>query len=140
MGNPANERDLAAELQRQAAAAGLTVRAESAHDLGGESETIAAKWWLGGRKVTYRMSCRLDEPDRTVHFREAVVETSWGIPPPTMTVETTTASGWKRAGERHDVSVGGGGALDYAKVRDAIEAASTAAGWTFRLEGGRWPT
>lgn len=135
----ASERDLAAELHRQAAAAGLTVRVDTAHDVSGEAERIGAKWWLGGRKVTYRMSCHLTEADHTVHFREAVVERSWGIPPPTLTVETTTVSGWKRSGERHDVSVGGGGALDYAKVRNAMQAASAAAGWTFELEGGRLP-
>jgi hypothetical protein len=140
MDGPANESDLATELQRQAAAAGLTVRADGAHDVKGESENIKAKWWLGGRKVTYRMSCHLDEADHTVHFREAVIERSWGIPPPTLTVETTTVSGWKRSGERHDLSMGGGGALDYAKVRDAIEAASKTAGWTFQFEGGRMPS
>jgi hypothetical protein len=68
-----------------------------------------------------------------------VVERSWGIPPPTLTVEKTTVSGWKRSGERKDVSVGGGGTLDYAKVRNAVETASVAAGWKFQLEGGRLP-
>jgi hypothetical protein len=48
-------------------------------------------------------------------------------------------SGWKRSGTRKDVSVGGGGTLDYAKVRDAVEKASAAAGWKFHLEGGRMP-
>ena len=137
MPNVFSECDLTAELQRQAAGAGLTVRTDAPHELTAEAENIRAKWWLGGRKVVYRMSCRLAEADHMVHFREAVVERSWGLPPPTLTVETTTVSGWKRSGERHDVSVGGGGALDYAKVRNAIEAASAAAGWTFHLEGGR---
>ena len=84
------------------------------------------------------MSCQLTEPDHTVHFREAVVERSWGIPPPTLSVEKATVSGWKRSGERHDVSVGGG-TLDYAVVRKAVEAGSAAAGWKFHLEGGRIP-
>jgi hypothetical protein len=138
-GSITSERDLAAELQRQGTAAGLTVRADTAHDVSGERENIGAKWWLGGRKVIYRMSCHLTEADHTVHFREAVVERSWGIPPPSLSIETTTVSGWKRSGERHDVAVGGGGTLDYAKVRDTMEAASRAAGWTFQLEGGRLP-
>jgi hypothetical protein len=47
-------------------------------------------------------------------------------------------SGWKRSGERKDVSVGGG-ALDYARVRAAVEQAVNAAGWTFHFEGGRMP-
>ena len=74
-----------------------------------------------------------------MHFREAVVERNWGIPPPTLTVETSSTSGWKRSGTRKDVSVGGGGPLDYAAVRDAAEKASAAAGWKFELEGGRVP-
>lgn len=139
MGNVASERDLVAELGRQIVAAGLTVHVNTGHEVSGETESIAAKWWLGGRKVAYRMSCHLTEADHTVHFREAVVERSWGIPPPSLSIETTTTSGWKRSGERHDVAVGGGGALDYAKVRNAMEAASVGAGWTFQLEGGRLP-
>jgi hypothetical protein len=139
MSNNVSERDLIAELQKQTATAGLNVRADAQHGLMGEAEQIRAKWWFGGRKVTYRMSCRLTESDHTVNFREAVVERSWGIPPPTLSVETTSVSGWKRSGERRDVSVGGGGALDYAKVRNAVESASTAAGWKFHFEGGRLP-
>jgi len=56
-----------------------------------------------------------------------------------MTVETTSISGWKRSGEREDVSVGGGGSFDYAKVRGAVERVIAAAGWNFHLEGGRAP-
>lgn len=130
--------ELKTELKAVLAGAGLTVT-ESDGALAGARETITAKWWLGGRKVTYRASCRLAEPERTVHFREVVVERSWGIPPPTLTVETTTTSGWKRSGTRTDVSAPGGGTLDYARVREAVEKAVTAAGWTFHLEGGRLP-
>ena len=134
-----SKRDLIAELERQAASLGLTVHADGEKELSGETESIRSKWWLGGRKVAYRMSCRPTEQDHTIHFREAVVERSWGIPPPTVTVETSGVSGWKRSGERKDVSVGGGGTLDYAKVRNAVEIASVAAGWKFQLEGGRIP-
>ena len=134
-----SKHDLIAELQKQTSALGLNVHDEGDKGLSGEAETIKAKWWLGGRKVAYCMSCRPTEQDHTIHFREAVTERSWGIPPPTMTVETTTVSGWKRSGERKDVSVGGGGTLDYGKVRNAVEAASVAAGWKFQLEGGRMP-
>src|SRR5664280_2641237 len=104
-----SKHDLVAELQKQTSALGLNVHADAEQGLRGEAEKIGAKWWLGGRKVAYRMSCRPTEADHTVHFREAVVERSWGIPPPTLTVETTTVSGWKRSGTRKDVSVGGGG-------------------------------
>jgi len=132
--------DLLAELRKEASSLALTVRDGAPGELLGEVESIAAKWWLGGRKVTYRMSCRLAETDHTLHFREAVVERSWGIPPPTLTVETTTVKGWKRSGERTDKSLGGGGGkIDYARVRNAVEKAVTDAGWTFHLDGGRMP-
>jgi len=140
MPNTQSKQDLLTELKRQTAALGLTVREDAEQGLAAEVDSIGAKWWLGGRKVTYRMSCRPTETDHTLHFREAQIERSWGIPPPTLTVETTTTGGWKRSGKRSDVSLGGGGGtLDYAKVRDAVEQAATAAGWKFQLEGGRLP-
>jgi hypothetical protein len=131
--------DMLTELKKQTAALGLKIRDDANQQLAGEAESIGAKWWLGGCKVTYRMSCRPTDADHTLHFREAVAERSWGIPPPTLTIEKTTVSGWKRSGERKDISVGGGGTLDYARVRDAVEQAVTAAGWKFHLEGGRMP-
>lgn len=130
--------DMKAELKSILADAGLAV-SDSNDTLSGAREQITAKWWLGGRKVTYRASCRLAEAERTVHFRDVVVERSWGIPPPTLTVETTTTSGWKRSGTRTDVSAPGGGQVEYAHVREAVEKAVAAAGWTFHLEGGRLP-
>lgn len=133
------QHELSATLSKQIAALGLNVREDAQQGLAGEMESIRAKWWFGGRRVAYRMSCRPSESDHTVHFRESVTERSWGIPPPTLTVETTTVSGWKRSGERRDVSVGGGGSLDYARVRDAVETATAAAGWKFHLEGGQSP-
>ncbi len=59
MPNILSERDLVAELQKQTAGFGLTVREDGQHGLSGQAEKIRAKWWLGGRKVDYRMSCRL---------------------------------------------------------------------------------
>ena len=139
MANTLSAPELLAELRKQAASLGLSMRDGAKQELLGEVESIGAKWWLGGRKVNYRMACRLAEAERTLHFREAVVEKSWGIPPPTLTVEKTTVRGWKRSGERTDVSLGGGGKLDYARVREAVERAAVAAGWKFQLEGGRMP-
>lgn len=130
--------DLKTQLKSALVEAGLTLT-ESSGALEGARESITSKWWFGGRKVTYRASCRLAEAERTVHFREVVVERSWGIPPPTLTVETTTTSGWKRSGTRTDVSASGGGQVDYARVREAVEKAVAAADWTFHLEGGRLP-
>lgn len=130
---------LLAELEKKSEACGLSVHENAQEGCSGELEAIQAKWWFGGRKVAYRMSCRLTEADHTVHFREAAIERSWGIPPPTLTVQTTRTSGWKLDEKRTDVSVGGGGSLNYGQVRQAVEQASVAAGWNFQLEGGRAP-
>jgi hypothetical protein len=132
-------RELLADLEKKAEALGLSVHDDAQEGCSGEVESIRAKWWLGGRKVVYRMSCRLTESDHTVHFREAAIERSWGIPPPTLTVETTTTRGWKLDEKRTDVSVGGGGSLNYGQVREAVEKATASAGWNFHLEGGRMP-
>ena len=133
------KRDLLAELEKKSKDLGLSVHDDAQEGCSGEVEAIRAKWWLGGRKVAYRMSCRLTESDHTVHFREAAVERSWGIPPPTLTVETTTTGGWRLDEKRRDVSIGGGGSLDYGQVRRAVEEATVTAGWNFYLEGGRMP-
>jgi len=140
MTNDLSAADLLSALKQQLAALGVAVRDDGPLGLAGDAEKIGAKWWFGGRKVVFKTSCRLSEADRTVHYRDVVIERSWGIPPPTLTVETTTTSGWKRSGERKDVSLGGqGGAVDYGRVRGAVEQAVKAAGWTFHLEGGRLP-
>jgi hypothetical protein len=60
-------------------------------------------------------------------------------PPPTFTVEKTTVKGWARSGERTDRSAGGGGKLDYARVREDLQQLAASAGWQFHLEGGRTP-
>ena len=85
------------------------------------------------------MSCRFDEAAKAVHFREVVLEKSWGMPPPTLSVEVTTTSGWQRSGSRTDTSPAGGGTVDYGQVRHAVEQAVKDASWTFNFEGGRMP-
>jgi hypothetical protein len=106
----------------------------------GEATNILVKWALGRRKVRYKMSCCADEASRTVHFREVVTERSWGLLPPTLTVETTGLKGWERSGTRSEKTVrAGGGKVDYGQVREAIKAAVEAAGWRFDLEGGHLP-
>jgi hypothetical protein len=107
--------------------------------LSGQVKSIRAKWLLGARTVTYRMSCRLYDVLRVVYFREAISETNWGLPPPTFTTEWTAVKGWTRTGERTDRSVGGAGTIDYGRVREELERAVSAAGWQFQLEGGRFP-
>lgn len=131
--------DLLANLKSHAAALGLHVTEEGSDALSAEVESIRAKWFLGGRKVSYKASCRLADAEHTVHFRDMVTERSWGIPPPTFSVETTTTKGWERSGSRTDRSVGGGGRIDYAQLRDTVKEAVVAAGWRFHLEGGRMP-
>lgn len=134
----ATQIDLSARLKAALASLGVAVT-ERDGVLAGEAEKIVAKWWFGSRKVAYRMSCRLDETARTAHFREAVIERSSGLPPPTMSVEVTTTSGWTRSGSRTDASPSGGGSVNYAEVRNAVEKQVADAGWTFHLEGGRMP-
>lgn len=130
--------DLLVGLKAKVAALGLSVD-EGGDGLSGKAKSIRAKWLLGARSVTYKMSCRLDEAAHIVHFREAVAETSWGLPPPTFITERTTVKGGARSGERTDRSVGGGGTIDYGRVREALKQAVSAAGWQFHLEGGRMP-
>ncbi|MCW5691991.1 MAG: hypothetical protein KIT48_06475 [Pseudolabrys sp.] len=130
--------DLKARLKTALAAFGIAA-AEKEGGLSGQAEKILAKWWLGSRKVSYRMSCRFDEAARTAHFREVVIEKSSGMPPPTLSVEVTTTSGWQRSGSRTDTSPAGGGKVDYGEVRNAVERAVKDAGWTFDFEGGRMP-
>ena len=139
MPDPSSEQDLLAALKARLGALGLTVHADG-QGLTGEAQPIRSKWWFGARTVNYRMSCRPSQADRTVQFREAVIESSWGLPPPTATVEKTNVSGWKLSGERNDVSAeGGGGTVDYARIRNAVEQVVVAAGWKFHLQGGRLP-
>ena len=61
MADTLSAQDLLAELRKQAAILGLAVRDGAVNELLGEAEFIGAKWWLGGCKVNYKMSCRLAE-------------------------------------------------------------------------------
>jgi hypothetical protein len=138
MPTPVAGSELLADLGSKAVALGLTIQ-DDGTGFSGAVKSIRAKWLLGARTVTYRMSCHLDEAGHAVRYREAVVESSWGLPPPTFTVERTTVTGWARSGERTDRSVGGGGTVDYGRVREALKQMATDAGWQFHLEGGRFP-
>ena len=139
MPNIASQQDLLAGLKTSLAAIGLTVHEDPKQGLTGEAQPIRSKWLIGARTVTYRMSCGLSEPDHTVQFREAVTESSWGLPPPTASAGKIKVSGSRLSGGRTDASTGGGGSIDYGRVRDCVEQAATAAGWKFHLQGGRMP-
>ena len=133
-----SRQDLLAALRTRFAALGVTVR-EDGDGLSGEAKAILSKWWLGGRTVTYRMLCRFSDVEHALLFREAVAEKSWGLPPPTASVDRQTVAGWRLSGERTDRTPGGGGTINYGRVRQSVEQETTAAGWKFKLEGGRWP-
>ena len=131
---------LLAGLRSKAAALGLSVEDNDGDGLAGKVKSIRAKWLLGARTVTYRMCCRLDDVAHTVHFREAIIETSWGIIPPTFTTTWTVIKDWARLGKRVDRSVGGGGTINCGQVREELKQTVSAAGWQFHLEGGRTPS
>jgi hypothetical protein len=128
-----------ADLKSRAVVLGLSVHDQGADGFSGEKKSIQAKWLLGSRSVTYRMSCRLAEAEHTVHYREAIIESSWGLPPPTLSVQSSSIKGWKLSGSRTDRSVGGGGTINYGEARDAVKQMAGTAGWEFLFEGGRLP-
>jgi hypothetical protein len=136
----ASKAEILANLKAEAKRLGLALRDESGEGFKGDVESIHIKWLLGQKKMVYQMSLRLAEADRTVHFREVVKERSWGLLPPTLTVETTGTKGWERSGTHSEKPLGGGGGtVDFDKVREALKQTIAAGGWQFHLEGGRMP-
>lgn len=101
------------------------------HTVDGTRTAIGAKWFLGGRKVTSTFTCTLDAANRKAHFRESAVESSWGMPPPTFTVRTTSQHGARAKETRVDTGVGGGGRLEFGAFRERVEQVVTDAGWEF---------
>ena len=97
----------------------------------GTLTAIKAKWLLGGRKVTSNFRCTLDPANQAAHFRESAVESSWGLPPPTFTVETTSQYGSRVNTTRTDTGIGGGGKLEFGKFREDFERAVQDAEWKF---------
>jgi len=97
----------------------------------GTLTAIKAQWILGGRKVTSNFRCTLDLANHAAHFRESAVESSWGLPPPTFTVQTTSQYGSRVNTTRTDTGVGGGGKLEFGKFREDFERAVQGAGWEF---------
>lgn len=140
MTDMADRAELSSSLRSQVSGLGLAVQDANDDGFKGAVESILVKWPLGQRKAVYKMSVRLAEPDHVARFREAVKETSWGILPPTFTVETTTIKGGERSGVHAEHAPGaGGGKVDYGQVREALKATVEAAGWRFELEAGRMP-
>ena len=105
------------------------VPAMAENEWSAKGEAIRSKWILGGRKVTYRVSCRLDEAARTARLRDSIAESSWGVPPPSLQVEKTVQTGTRVSVSKSEQSAGGSGSLDSGRMRGAIEAVIVEAGW-----------
>jgi hypothetical protein len=131
--------ELLTKLRSLAEAEGLHADSVAGTSLTAEREIPMGKWFLGGRKAVYRMSCNLDEAAHDVKFREMTTESSWGVPPPSFKIETTSQSGMRTTQSTTVKSVAGGGSFDIGHVREAVEAAAVASGWQFHLEAGRRP-
>ncbi len=131
--------ELAVRLTALATNQGVANAATSGSTISGQHDAIAAKWFLGGRKVTYRFSITLDEGTQQARFRESSSESSWGIPPPAFTVEKSSQRGTRVSQSRTDTGVGGGGTLEYGRLRESVEQAVRDGGWQFVFEAGRQP-
>ena len=129
-----SQADLLSKLSAVATAnAGTTLKATDG-TITGSLTAIKSKWLLGGRKVTSNFRCTLDPANNEAHFRESAMESSWGLPPPTFTVETTSQFGSRVNTTRTDTGVGGGGTPAFGKFREDFERAVQDAGWKFVYE------
>lgn len=129
---------LVALLRETAAPFGLTVDTPSPTLVRAAQDAIVSKWFLGGRKAAYRASCALDEAAHVATFREILTESSWGVPPPALTVETSSQHG-TTVNKSVKVTGPGGGKVDLGAARAAFERAITGAGWQFVFESGKFP-
>jgi hypothetical protein len=138
MASLANQ-DLIDRLRTVAESAGLRDMSSRGHALAAEREIPLGKWFLGGRKAVYRLSCDLDEATHDVKFRESTTESSWGVPPPAFKVEKTSQSGTAVRQQTAVYATDGSGGFDIGQVRDRIEGAVREAGWEFHMEVGKRP-
>lgn len=125
-------------LRDTAFACGLAFESPSPTLIRASQDGIVSKWFLGGRKASYRLSCALDDAAQTASFRELLSESSWGVPPPALTVETTSQRG-ATVTKTVTVTGPGGGKVDLGTARAAFERAVTGAGWRFVFESGKSP-
>jgi hypothetical protein len=110
--------DLSPQLRNAAARLGYTVESIAPGTTRFTKDGGSKKWMLGGRTINLRASCQANEATGTLAFREMRAESSWGVPPPAITVE--------RDGVRSDLA-------------RALDAAAVAAGWRFVAESGKPP-
>lgn len=134
--NPLAQADLVALLSSIAVSHGGTASHPDDDTVSGTLTAITSRWFLGGRKVTSNFRCTLDAATHEARFRESAVESSWGLPPPTFTVETTSQYGSRVSTTRTDKSPGGGGTLEFGTFRKNVERAVQEAGWKFVFEVG----
>jgi len=129
-----SQAELLKRLSQIASSHGGTSSMPDDHTVTGTLTAIQAKWLLGERKVTSSFTCALDPANHEAHFRESAVETSWGMTPPTFTVQTTSQVGARVKATRVDKGVGGGGVLEFGAFRESVERTVNDAGWTFLYE------
>ena len=128
---PALSSELQDRISACATSRGGNARQPDANTVEGTLIAITANWFLGGRKVTNTFRCVLDQVAHAVHFRETAVESSWGLPPPTFTVKTSSQYGSRVSEARTDKSPGGGGRLEFGRVREDVEKTANDCGWRF---------
>lgn len=135
---PLAKEELLARLMALAAKEGLNGEIKDGV-MQGRKEAIKARWFLGGIRSTYNFSCALDGDTCTATFRESIVDKSWGLAPPTVTVETSSQSGTTVDSTRRDRSVGGGGTLSFGAWRSRCQELVAQAGWRFIHQALRLP-
>lgn len=131
MTNPVTPDELQKRISACATSREGNARVPDGRTVEGTLTAITSKWFLGGRKVTNNFRCVLDQDSGVVHFRETAVESSWGMPPPTLTVETSSQCGSRVRQARTDKAVGGGGRLDFGQFREDVEKVANESGWKF---------
>jgi hypothetical protein len=132
MPDPIAEADLLEKIAAVVTSEGGSVSSRDASALTGTLTAIKSKWFLGGRKVTDTVTCRLVPEAHEVHVREIAAETSWGLPPPTFKAQTRVQSGARVKLTRTEAAAGGGGGrLEFGRFRDAVAQATRDAGWEF---------
>ncbi|MDD2925852.1 hypothetical protein [Rhodoferax sp.] len=102
--------------------------------LAATKEVILSKWFLGSRRVKLRIACQFDESAKTLRYRETATEVATGMPPPTISFNTTRQNGLEVTEKRKDVGVGGGGLMHYGEARQWAQNACAEAGWIFQLK------
>ncbi len=132
--NALSQAELLARLSSIASSNGGAASVSNDHTVKGTLTAIKAKWLLGGRKVVSNFTCVLDAATHEARFRESAVASAWGLPPPTLSIQTTSQYGTRVKETRTDKGVGGGGVLEFGKFREAVERAVNDAGWRFVLE------